>query len=52
LVQHVVLPNFIAFGYLALLATAAGRAGGLDAVLRPAWRRSTGRVARLAVIAS
>jgi thiosulfate dehydrogenase [quinone] large subunit len=106
-VQHVVLPNFIAFGYLTLLtefalgvflltglltrlwalvgigqslaitlsvlntpgewhwsyflmlaahvllfAVAAGRAGGLDGLLRPAWRRSTTRLSHWAVIAS
>jgi thiosulfate dehydrogenase (quinone) large subunit len=33
--------------HLALFAVAAGRAGGLDGVLRPAWRRSDGRLARL-----
>lgn len=32
---------------LAVFASAAGRVGGLDGVLRPAWARSTGRVARL-----
>jgi thiosulfate dehydrogenase [quinone] large subunit len=37
---------------LLLLATAAGRAGGLDGLLRPAWRRSDSRLARLALIAS
>lgn len=107
LVEHVVLPNFVVFGYLTLLtefalgvflltglltrlwavvgiaqtlaitfsvlntpnewhwayylmlaahvvllATAAGRAHGLDGVLRPAWRRSGSRLARWAVSAS
>lgn len=32
--------------HLALFAVAAGRAGGLDGVLRPLWRQSTGRLAR------
>jgi thiosulfate dehydrogenase [quinone] large subunit len=31
---------------LALFATAAGRVGGLDGVLRPAWRASRRRIAR------
>jgi thiosulfate dehydrogenase (quinone) large subunit len=31
--------------HVALLATAAGRAYGLDGLLRPRWRRSRGRVA-------
>lgn len=39
-------------GHVALLATAAGRAGGLDGILRPAWRASPRRWARWAVIAS
>lgn len=107
LVEHLVLPNFIAFGYLTLLtefalgvfllaglltrlwalvgiaqtlaitfsvletpgewhwayylmlaahlmllATAAGRAYGLDGLLRPIWRRSDRRAATWAVIAS
>jgi len=106
-VEHVVLPNFIAFGYLTLLtefalgvflltglltrlwaligiaqtlaitfsvlntpgewhwayylmlaahvvllAVAAGRAYGLDGVLRPGWRRSRRRLAAWAVMAS
>ena len=38
--------------HVALLATAAGRAGGLDGLLRPAWRRSTSVIARLALAAS
>ena len=33
--------------HLAILATAAGRHGGLDGVLRPVWQRSPGRLARL-----
>ena len=33
--------------HLMLLAVAAGRAGGLDGVLRPIWARSPGRLARL-----
>lgn len=33
--------------HLALFAVAAGRAGGLDGVLRPVWRRSGSRPARL-----
>jgi thiosulfate dehydrogenase [quinone] large subunit len=33
--------------HLVLFAVAAGRAGGLDGVLRPLWARSDGRVARL-----
>jgi thiosulfate dehydrogenase [quinone] large subunit len=37
---------------LALFATAAGRVGGLDGVLRPAWRQSGGRVARCLLRAS
>lgn len=35
-----------------VLATAAGRTGGLDGLLRPAWRRSPGRVAALLLRAS
>ncbi len=35
--------------HLALFATAAGRFGGLDGVLRPRWQRSRGRLARLLV---
>jgi thiosulfate dehydrogenase (quinone) large subunit len=38
--------------HLALFATAAGRFGGLDGLLRPRWQRSGGRVARLLVRAS
>jgi thiosulfate dehydrogenase [quinone] large subunit len=37
---------------LVLFATAAGRVGGLDGVLRPAWRASPGRLARLMLRAS
>lgn len=33
--------------HLALLATAAGRAYGVDAALRPAWRQRPGRLSRL-----
>lgn len=52
-------PNEWAWSYLlmllmhiALFATAAGRFGGLDGVLRPRWQRSSGRLARLLVRAS
>jgi thiosulfate dehydrogenase [quinone] large subunit len=38
--------------HVALLATAAGRAYGLDGVLRPRWRRASGRAAALLVRAS
>jgi thiosulfate dehydrogenase [quinone] large subunit len=38
--------------HVALLATAAGRAYGLDGVLRPRWRRAPGRAAALLVRAS
>jgi thiosulfate dehydrogenase (quinone) large subunit len=38
--------------HAAIFATAAGRYGGLDGVLRPLWRRSVGRPARLMVAAS
>lgn len=38
--------------HVLLFAVAAGRAGGLDGLLRPAWRRSPRRLARWAVIAS
>jgi thiosulfate dehydrogenase [quinone] large subunit len=38
--------------HVVLLATAAGRAYGLDGLLRPGWRRSSGRLARAAVAAS
>jgi thiosulfate dehydrogenase [quinone] large subunit len=37
---------------LVLFATAAGRVAGLDGVLRPAWRRSRGRLARCMLRAS
>lgn len=47
-------PNFWHWSYylmigahLLLFAVAAGRAGGLDGLLRPAWARSDGRLARL-----
>lgn len=39
-------------GHVALLATAAGRTLGLDALLRPVWQRSRSRVARLLLLAS
>jgi thiosulfate dehydrogenase (quinone) large subunit len=38
--------------HVALFATAAGRCGGLDGLLRPRWTRSPGRLARLLVRAS
>jgi thiosulfate dehydrogenase [quinone] large subunit len=38
--------------HLVLLATAAGRAHGLDGVFRPNWRHSDARLARLAVMSS
>jgi len=38
--------------HLALFATAAGRHGGLDGVLRAGWQRSDSRLARLLVRAS
>lgn len=38
--------------HLLLFAVAAGRAGGVDGVLRPAWERSGGRLAQLLVRAS
>jgi len=38
--------------HLALFAVAAGRAGGLDGVLRPRWSASSGRVAAVMVRAS
>jgi len=38
--------------HLLLLAVAAGRAGGIDGVLRPVWQRSDGWLARLLVRAS
>ena len=38
--------------HLALFAVAAGRAGGLDGVLRPVWRSSDGRLAPLLLRAS
>ena len=33
--------------HVVVLATAAGRTGGVDGLLRPVWRRSSGRLARL-----
>jgi thiosulfate dehydrogenase [quinone] large subunit len=38
--------------HLVLFAVAAGRAGGLDGVLRPVWLASDGRLSRLLVRAS
>ncbi len=38
--------------HVTLLGTAAGRSVGLDAVLRPVWHASTGRVARILMRAS
>ena len=38
--------------HFAIFATAAGRYFGLDGVLRPAWRQSSSRLARLLVRAS
>jgi thiosulfate dehydrogenase [quinone] large subunit len=38
--------------HVMLFAVAAGRAGGLDGVLRPLWARSDGRAARLLLRAS
>jgi len=38
--------------HVVVLATAAGRAFGLDGLLRPAWRQGSGRIARLLVAAS
>jgi thiosulfate dehydrogenase [quinone] large subunit len=38
--------------HVLLFAVAAGRAGGLDGILRPSWRRSDSRLARWAVMAS
>ena len=35
--------------HMALFATAAGRYGGLDGLLRPSWHRSRSRFARLLV---
>jgi thiosulfate dehydrogenase [quinone] large subunit len=42
----------MAMVHAALFATAAGRHFGLDGVLRPGWRRSGSRAARLLVVAS
>jgi thiosulfate dehydrogenase [quinone] large subunit len=33
--------------HLAIFATAAGRTAGLDGIFRPAWERSSGRLARV-----
>ncbi|MEC4017096.1 MULTISPECIES: TQO small subunit DoxD [unclassified Streptomyces] len=38
--------------HLALLATAAGRAYGVDGALRPAWRQRHGLLSRLLLVAS
>lgn len=38
--------------HVVVLTTAAGRAFGLDGLLRPAWRQGGGRLARLLVAAS
>lgn len=38
--------------HVVVLATAAGRAGGLDGLLRPAWQAGRGRLSRLLVVAS
>ena len=38
--------------HLAILGAAAGRAYGLDAVLRPRWRAQRGRVAKLLLVVS
>jgi len=38
--------------HVVVLATAAGRAFGLDGLLRPAWRQGRGRLSRLLVAAS
>ena len=38
--------------HIVLLATAAGRVGGLDGLLRPRWRQSSSRLAALALKAS
>lgn len=34
-------------GHIVVLTTAAGRTAGMDGILRPRWRRSSGRAARL-----
>ncbi|MGH9155421.1 MAG: hypothetical protein ACRD1K_06185 [Acidimicrobiales bacterium] len=36
----------------AVFAAAAGRVGGLDGILRPRWRQSPTRLARLALVVS
>ena len=38
--------------HIVVLATAAGRAAGLDGILRPAWKAHGGRLSRLLVAAS
>lgn len=38
--------------HVGVLATAAGRTFGADGLLRPAWQRSTSRIARALVVAS
>ena len=38
--------------HVVILATAAGRTAGMDGLLRPVWRRSSGRVAALLLKAS
>jgi len=38
--------------HIVILTTAAGRTFGLDGLLRPSWRQSPGRVARLMLRAS
>jgi thiosulfate dehydrogenase [quinone] large subunit len=38
--------------HIAVFATAAGRFGGVDGLLRPRWQHATGRLARLLVRAS
>jgi thiosulfate dehydrogenase [quinone] large subunit len=38
--------------HVVVLAAAAGRSGGLDGLLRPVWRRSSGRAAALLLRAS
>ena len=42
----------MALAHLIVLAVGAGRVGGLDGLLRPQWRRSQGKLAALAVMAS
>lgn len=38
--------------HVVVLATAAGRAAGLDGLLRPAWKQGKGRLSRFLVVAS